>query len=145
MLIICQIDWREVGVAVELQCLRNCTLSSLLLFQSWWKLLYERIVCQITVVFCEFFVQLVRKLLDGITLDRSWSQTMWLSTNLSESIAKTRFVAVIGFFRNCYFGILQYWIEHSTCDRGIALLHPAISLSCNKSDQVVHVCVVLAS
>jgi len=29
MLIICQIDWREVGVAFELQCLRNCTLSSL--------------------------------------------------------------------------------------------------------------------
>ena len=28
MLIICQIDWREVGVAFELQCLRNCTLSS---------------------------------------------------------------------------------------------------------------------
>ena len=34
MLIICQIDWREVGVAFELQCLRSCTLSSfyLLLF-----------------------------------------------------------------------------------------------------------------
>ena len=32
MLIICQIDWREVGVAFELQCLRNCTLSSFLLF-----------------------------------------------------------------------------------------------------------------
>ena len=31
MLIICQIDWREVGVAFELQCLRNCTLSSLVL------------------------------------------------------------------------------------------------------------------
>ena len=30
MLIICQIDWREVGVAFELQCLRNCTLSSYL-------------------------------------------------------------------------------------------------------------------
>ena len=30
MLIICQIDWREVGVAFELQCLRNCTLSSLI-------------------------------------------------------------------------------------------------------------------
>ena len=30
MLIICQIDWREVGVAFELQCLRNCTLSSCL-------------------------------------------------------------------------------------------------------------------
>jgi len=29
MLIICHIDWSEVGVAVELQCLRNCTLSSL--------------------------------------------------------------------------------------------------------------------
>ena len=29
MLVICQIDWREVGVAVKLQCLRNCTLSSL--------------------------------------------------------------------------------------------------------------------
>ena len=29
MLIICQIDWREVGVAFELQCLRNCTLCSL--------------------------------------------------------------------------------------------------------------------
>ena len=28
MLIICQIDWREVGVSFELQCLRNCTLSS---------------------------------------------------------------------------------------------------------------------
>ena len=28
MLIICQIDWHEVGVAFELQCLRNCTLSS---------------------------------------------------------------------------------------------------------------------
>ena len=28
MLIICQIDWREVGVAFKLQCLRNCTLSS---------------------------------------------------------------------------------------------------------------------
>ena len=28
MLIICQIDWREVGVAFELQCPRNCTLSS---------------------------------------------------------------------------------------------------------------------
>ena len=28
MLIICQIDWSEVGVAFELQCLRNCTLSS---------------------------------------------------------------------------------------------------------------------
>ena len=25
----CLIDWSEVGVAVELQCLRNCTLSSL--------------------------------------------------------------------------------------------------------------------
>ena len=31
MLIICQIDWSEIGVAVELQCLRNCTLSSLCL------------------------------------------------------------------------------------------------------------------
>ena len=30
MLIICQIDWREVGVAFEMQCFRNCTLSSLL-------------------------------------------------------------------------------------------------------------------
>ena len=29
ILIICQIDWHEVGVAFELQCLRNCTLSSL--------------------------------------------------------------------------------------------------------------------
>ena len=29
MLIICQIDWREVGVAFEMQCFRNCTLSSL--------------------------------------------------------------------------------------------------------------------
>ena len=29
MLIICEIDWREVGVAFGLQCLRNCTLSSL--------------------------------------------------------------------------------------------------------------------
>ena len=28
MLIICQIDWREVGLAFELQCLRNCMLSS---------------------------------------------------------------------------------------------------------------------
>ena len=28
MLIICQIDWREFGVAFELQCRRNCTLSS---------------------------------------------------------------------------------------------------------------------
>ena len=28
MLIICQIDWCEVGVAFGLQCLRNCTLSS---------------------------------------------------------------------------------------------------------------------
>ena len=26
--VICQIDWREVGVAFELQCLRNCALSS---------------------------------------------------------------------------------------------------------------------
>ena len=34
MLIICHIDWRKVGVAFELQCLRNCTLSSLLLFCS---------------------------------------------------------------------------------------------------------------
>jgi len=32
MLIICQIDWREVGVAFGLQCLRNCTLSSLSFF-----------------------------------------------------------------------------------------------------------------
>ena len=32
MLIICQIDWREVGVAFELQCLRNCTLSSYCFF-----------------------------------------------------------------------------------------------------------------
>ena len=32
MLIICQIDWSEVEVAVELQCLRNCTLSSFILF-----------------------------------------------------------------------------------------------------------------
>ena len=32
MLIICQIDWREVGVAFELQCLRNCTLSSFILY-----------------------------------------------------------------------------------------------------------------
>ena len=30
MLIICQIDWREVGVAFELQCFRNCTLSSII-------------------------------------------------------------------------------------------------------------------
>ena len=29
MLIICQIDWREVGVAFDMQCFRNCTLSSL--------------------------------------------------------------------------------------------------------------------
>ena len=28
MLIICQIDWREVGLAFEMQCFRNCTLSS---------------------------------------------------------------------------------------------------------------------
>ena len=28
LLIICQINWREVGVAFKLQCLRNCTLSS---------------------------------------------------------------------------------------------------------------------
>ena len=35
MLIICQIDWREVGVAFELQCLRNCTLSSFLLLNGW--------------------------------------------------------------------------------------------------------------
>ena len=28
MLIICQIDWHEVGVAFEMQCFRNCTLSS---------------------------------------------------------------------------------------------------------------------
>ena len=34
MLIICQIDWREVGVAFELQCLRNCTLSSFVCFQD---------------------------------------------------------------------------------------------------------------
>ena len=34
MLIICQIDWREVGVAFELQCLRNCTLSSLKMLQG---------------------------------------------------------------------------------------------------------------
>ena len=32
MVIICLIDWSEVGVAVELQCLRNCTLSSFILF-----------------------------------------------------------------------------------------------------------------
>ena len=32
MLRICQIDWREVGVAFELQCLRNCTLSNLRIF-----------------------------------------------------------------------------------------------------------------
>ena len=38
MLIICQIDLREVGVAFELQCLRNCTLSSLLYFT---QLLYQ--------------------------------------------------------------------------------------------------------
>jgi len=31
MLIICQIDWCEVGVAFELQCLRNCMLSSYVL------------------------------------------------------------------------------------------------------------------
>jgi len=31
MLIICPIDWREVGVAFGLQCLRNCTLSIVLL------------------------------------------------------------------------------------------------------------------
>ena len=29
MLIICQIDWRKVGVACELQCFRNCMHSSL--------------------------------------------------------------------------------------------------------------------
>ena len=34
LLIICQIDWREVGVAFELQCLRNCTRSSYLSFVS---------------------------------------------------------------------------------------------------------------
>ena len=28
MLITCQIDWRKVGVAFEMQCFRNCTLSS---------------------------------------------------------------------------------------------------------------------
>ena len=33
MLIICQIDWREVGVAFELQCLRNCRLSSWSIFR----------------------------------------------------------------------------------------------------------------
>ena len=32
MLIICPIDLREVGVAFELQCLRNCTLSSCVYF-----------------------------------------------------------------------------------------------------------------
>ena len=32
MLIICQIDWREVGVVFELQCFRNCTLSSFSFF-----------------------------------------------------------------------------------------------------------------
>ena len=32
MLIICQIDWREVGVAFELQCLHNCTLSSFVIY-----------------------------------------------------------------------------------------------------------------
>ena len=32
MLIICQIDWREVGVAFKLQCLHKCTLSS---FTTW--------------------------------------------------------------------------------------------------------------
>ena len=32
MLIIWQIAWREVGVAFELQCLRNCTLSSFFFF-----------------------------------------------------------------------------------------------------------------
>ena len=34
MLITCQIDWREVGVAFELQCLRNCTLSSLFFYST---------------------------------------------------------------------------------------------------------------
>ena len=34
MLIICQIDWLEVGVAFELQCLRNCTLSSYYLLRT---------------------------------------------------------------------------------------------------------------
>ena len=28
MLILWQIDWREVGVAFDMQCFRNCTLSS---------------------------------------------------------------------------------------------------------------------
>ena len=32
MLIICQIDWREVGVTFKMQCVRNCTLSSLVSF-----------------------------------------------------------------------------------------------------------------
>ena len=32
MLIICQIEWHEVGVAFEMQCFRNCTLSSYSLF-----------------------------------------------------------------------------------------------------------------
>ena len=32
MLITCQIDWSEVGVAFEMQCFRNCTLSSLYCF-----------------------------------------------------------------------------------------------------------------
>ena len=42
MLIICQIDWREVGVAFELQCLRNCTLSSLkIVLISVMRLLYR--------------------------------------------------------------------------------------------------------
>ena len=35
MLIICQIDWCEVGVAFGLQCLRNCTLSSFILLQGY--------------------------------------------------------------------------------------------------------------
>jgi len=34
MQIICEINWREVGVAFELQCLRNCTLSSYIVGHS---------------------------------------------------------------------------------------------------------------
>ena len=34
MLRICQIDWREVGVAFELQCLRNCTLARFFLLEN---------------------------------------------------------------------------------------------------------------
>ena len=45
MLIICQIDWCEVGVAFELQCLRNCTLSSFFLFL--YVLMYDLILDEV--------------------------------------------------------------------------------------------------